>query len=156
MKENHVMNAPANRSSLMTVLSWAVRLAAVALFLWPGAIPKLISDPYAIQTFETLGVEPWGRYFTAVAELTAAVLLLLPRTAAWGGVFGAMVMVGAIGSHLTKLGVVPEYVIDGETVQNPLLFWLAVVLLALCAATVVLHRRQLPIINGRSSTTRET
>jgi hypothetical protein len=47
-------------------------------------------------------------------------------------------------------------VIDGETVQNPLLFWLAVVLLALCAATVVLHRRQLPIINGRSSTTRET
>ena len=86
-----------------------------------------------------------------VAELTAAVLLLLPRTAAWGGVFGAMVMVGAIGSHLTKLGVVPEYVIDGETVQNPLLFWLAVVLLALCAMTVVLHRRQMP--HGRKHMT---
>ncbi len=141
------MNDPSTAKKSMTpkvALSWTVRLIAVGLFLWPGAIPKLISDPYAMQTFEKLGVEPWGRYFTAVCELVAAALLLMPRTAVWGGLWGAMVMLGAIGSHLTKLGVVPEYVIDGETVQNPLLFWMAVLLFALCATTVVLHRRQLP------------
>ena len=139
-------------SKSQSIASWVVRGLASLMFLWPGAIPKLISDPYAIQTFEKLGVEPWGRYGTAVAELTAVVLLLNPRTAVWGGVFGAMVMLGAIGSHLTKLGVVPEYVIDGETTKNPLLFWLAVLLLALCATTVALHRKQLrSLMNRRAS-----
>lgn len=144
------MGSSASTSSSM-IASWVVRLAAAGLFLWPGAIPKLISDPYAIQTFTKLGVEPWGRYGTAVAEIAAIVLLLNPRTAVWGGVFGAMVMLGAIGSHLTKLGVVPEYVIDGETVKNPLLFWLAVLLLALCLTTIALHRHQLPLLKGRSA-----
>ena len=53
-----------------------------------------------------VGLEPWGRYASGVAELFAAILLLFPRTTATGALLAAGVMIGAIGSHLTKLGIV--------------------------------------------------
>jgi putative oxidoreductase len=51
----------------------------------------------------------------------------------------AGVMVGAIGSHLTKLGIVVKD--DGG-----LLFALAVTVFACAVVTAILHRRELPLI----------
>jgi hypothetical protein len=83
--------------------------------------------------FETLGVEPWGRLGTGALEAVAVVLLLLPRTAALGALLATGLMAGAIGSHLTLLGV--EVQGDGG-----LLFALACVTAA-CGAGVALRRR---------------
>lgn len=128
------------------IVSWVLRVLAAILFLFPvGAIPKLMGDPYAVQLFEKLGAGDAGRYGVAVMELIAAALLLIPKTAVYGGIFGALLMIGAIGSHLTKLGIVVEFNINGVVEKNPMLFGLAVLNLLLCAATVYVNRANLPI-----------
>jgi len=83
--------------------------------------------------FETLGVEPWGRLGTGALEAVAVLLLLLPRTAALGALLATGLMAGAIGSHLTLLGI--EVQGDGG-----LLFALACVTAA-CGAGVAGRRR---------------
>ncbi len=55
--------------------------------------------------FSTLGVEPWGRIFSGVVELAAAILLLLPTTQLIGAFIAANVMIGAILSHIFILGI---------------------------------------------------
>ncbi len=82
--------------------------------------------------FTTLGVEPWGRLLTGALELLAVLLLLVPRTALFGALLTAGLMLGAIGSHLAVLGI--EVQGDGG-----LLFTLA--LLALLGALVALIAR---------------
>lgn len=86
-------------------LSWAAQIAAAAI-LAIALVPKLLSDPQAIQTFTTLGVEPWGRYLTAILELVAVVLLVVPQLGrhAVGGLAAVVIMVGALGSHVWRLG----------------------------------------------------
>lgn len=100
---------------------------------------KFTGAEESVYIFTKIGLEPWGRYASGVAELFAAILLLFPRTTAVGGLLAAGVMVGAIGSHLTRLGIVVQD--DGG-----LLFALAVVVLVCATLATVIHRRQLPLI----------
>lgn len=117
----------------MKVLEWVARLAA-AVILLQTLFFKFSGAPESVYIFQTLGAEPWGRYGSGVAELVAAVLLLIPRTGLYGGLLSAAVMTGAIGTHLTKLGI--EVQGDGGT-----LFGLAVVVLV-SSLTVVWLRRE--------------
>lgn len=67
---------------------------------------KFIGAPGAIYIFTKVGMEPWGRYFTASIESASLILLLIPRLS-WLGAFLAIdVMVGALFSHFTLLGIV--------------------------------------------------
>ena len=69
----------------------------------------------SVYIFSTLGLEPWGRIGTGVVELIAAVLLLIPSTAAFGAILSLGVISGAIASHLTRLGIArPAGVAPGE------------------------------------------
>ena len=113
----------------MKVLTWILRLVP-AFLMGQTLFFKLTGAPESIYIFETLGVEPWGRYATALLELVAVVLLLIPRRTVLGAALGAGLMAGAIGSHLTQLGIVVQD--DGG-----LLFGMAVVTLACCLALVV-------------------
>lgn len=119
------------------ILSWTVRLIAAAI-LFQTLFFKFTAAPESVEIFSTLGVEPWGRIAAGIAELVAVVLLLIPATAAFGGVLAIAVMMGAIGSHLGPLGI--EVAGDGG-----LLFGLALIVTAASAGTVVLHRHQLPL-----------
>jgi putative oxidoreductase len=93
----------------------------------------------SVYIFSTLGIEPWGRIASGVAELLAAALLLCPPTAAFGAAFAMGVMAGAIVSHLTILGI--EVRGDGG-----LLFALAAIVFAASAVVVLLRRADLPFI----------
>ena len=94
---------------------------------------KFTAAPESVYIFTKLGAEPWGRIGSGVAELIAALLLLTPRTAILGAAMSIGVMFGAIGSHLTKLGIVVQD--DGG-----LLFGLAwTVLLCSVAVLVIRH-----------------
>ncbi|MGE0812647.1 MAG: DoxX family protein [Vicinamibacterales bacterium] len=119
----------------MRALDWIVRLVA-AVVLVQTLYFKFTGAPESVYIFSTLGVEPWGRIGSGVLELIAAGLLLYPATAALGGLLAVGLMVGAIGSHLTTLGI--EVQGDGG-----LLFGLAWVVFLCGAATVVLHRASL-------------
>ena len=89
------------------VVSWICRIAA-AVILLQTLYFKFTGAPESVYIFTKVGFEPWGRYASGVAELFAAILLLFPRSAWAGALLAAGVMVGAIGSHLTKLGIVVQ------------------------------------------------
>ena len=102
---------------------------------------KFTGTPESVYIFTKVGLEPWGRYASGVAELFAALLLIFPRTAWAGAMLAAGVMVGAIGSHLTKLGIVVQD--DGG-----LLFALALAVFISALATLFIHRRQIPFVGN--------
>ena len=89
--------------------------------------------------FETLGVEPYGRFASGIFELIAVVLLVIPGQEALGALLGSGIMAGAIGSHLVVLGIEVES--DGG-----LLFVLALVTFVCCTTVLFVRREQLPII----------
>lgn len=122
----------------LLILSWVCRIVA-AVILLQTLYFKFTGAPESVYIFTKVGLEPWGRYASGVAELFAAILLLVPRTTSIGALLAAGVMVGAIGSHLTKLGIVVQD--DGG-----LLFALALMVFVCAIVTAILHRRQIPLL----------
>jgi hypothetical protein len=120
------------------ITSWSCQLIAAAI-LAQTLFFKFTGAPESRFIFSTLGIEPWGRYATGVAELITVILLLNPATAAIGGLFAMGLMGGAIVGHLTKLGL--EVQGDGG-----LLFGLAITVLLTSAIVVAIRRRQLPLV----------
>jgi hypothetical protein len=128
-------------SPARTKLSWLLRLVVAAILL-QTLFFKFSAAPESVYIFKTLGLEPWGRIGSGVAELFAAVLLLVPATTALGALLALGVISGAVVSHLTRLGI--EVQGDGG-----LLFGLALVVLFGSAAILLLHRRSLPLVGSR-------
>ena len=124
----------------MQILSWVVRIVVAAILLQTLYF-KFTAAPESVYIFQTLGMEPWGRIGSGIAELIAAVLILIPRTAGTGAVLALGVISGAIVSHLTKLGI--EVQGDGGT-----LFYLALVVFAGSAWTAWQHRKTIPLVGG--------
>jgi hypothetical protein len=116
----------------ITVLTWISQLVAAGILAMAGAA-KLAGSADPVALFTLLGAEPWGRLLVGVLELLATALLLWPRTAVLGGSLGGLLMLGAIGTHLTRIGV--TYGGDAG------LFIMAWVVLLASVATVVLRRR---------------
>jgi putative oxidoreductase len=127
-------------STPLLVVSWIFRIVA-AVILLQTLYFKFSGAEESVYIFTTVGLEPWGRYASGVVELFAAGLLLVPRTIWVGALIAAAVMVGAIGSHLTKLGIVVRD--DGG-----LLFGLAVIVFVSALATLFIHRRQIPVVGN--------
>jgi putative oxidoreductase len=125
----------------LSVVSWVLQVVA-ALILLQTLFFKFTGAEESRYIFTTLGMEPWGRWGSGAAELIAAVLLLHPRTPALGAIIALGVISGAIGSHLTKLGIV--VVNDGG-----LLFGLAVVVFICSAGVLFIRRTQIPVIGAR-------
>src|SRR5688572_14057145 len=87
-----------------TVLYWAARLIA-ALILLQTLFFKFSGAEESIYIFEKVGMEPWGRIGVGLLELVAGVLLLINATAWVGAGIALGLMAGAMGMHLTVLGI---------------------------------------------------
>jgi hypothetical protein len=120
-------------------LSWALQVTVAAILLQTLYF-KFTGAEESVYIFSTLGVEPWGRLGSGVLELVAAVLLLVPATAPFGALLTMGLMAGAIGSHLTILGI--EVRGDGG-----LLFGLALTAFAASATVLLIRRAQLPFVS---------
>ena len=57
-----------------------------------------------VGLFEAIGFGQWFRYLTGALELVAAVAVLVPQTARYGALLIAVVMTGAVATHLFILG----------------------------------------------------
>lgn len=124
-------------SKNLNLVSWALRGTA-AVILLQTLFFKFTGAPESVYIFSTLGLEPWGRIGSGVAELIASILLLIPGTAALGALLSLGVITGAILSHLTKLGIALSAVGDrGE------LFALAIIVFLCSAGVLFIHRREL-------------
>lgn len=122
-------------------LSWIGQLAAAGI-IGSTTFFKLSGAEESVALFTELGVEPWGRIGLGVVEVLTVILLLAPRTAAFGGLMALGMMSGAIFSHLTVLGIV--FNDDGGS-----LFMMAVIAFAASALVTWLRRRELPVIGDK-------
>jgi putative oxidoreductase len=120
------------------ILSWVLQLSVAAILL-QTLFFKFTGAEESVYIFSTLGAEPWGRIGSGVVELIAAGLLLVPATAPVGALLTMGLMAGAIGSHLTILGI--EVRGDGG-----LLFGLALTAFVCSAAVLMIRRGQLPLL----------
>jgi len=89
---------------------WSARLVA-AFILLQTLFYKFTASPESVYIFSKVGMEPWGRILVGVLELVAGVLLIIPVTAWLGAALALGLMIGAIGMHLTLLGI--EVMDDG-------------------------------------------
>jgi uncharacterized membrane protein YphA (DoxX/SURF4 family) len=87
------------------ILFWSLRVLA-ALIMLQTLFFKFSGAEESVYIFTRLGIEPWGRIGTGIAELIASILILIPRTTPFGALLGLGVMSGALFFHLTKLGIV--------------------------------------------------
>lgn len=120
------------------VISWICRITAAVIML-QTLFFKFTGAPESIYIFTTIHMEPWGRYGTGTVELIASILLMSSCHCWLGALLALGVMVGAISSHLTTLGIVVQD--DGG-----LLFGLAITVTICSLVTLVLHRRQIPFV----------
>ena len=123
-------------------LAWVFQVLAAAILL-QTLFFKFTAAEESIYIFTKIGLEPVGRIGSGIAELTAVVLLLIPRANWIGALLGAGIMAGAIVSHLGVLGI--EVQGDGG-----LLFSLAVTVLVCCSSVLFLRRRQIARVVRRA------
>jgi putative oxidoreductase len=95
------------KNELIGGVKWLDRAlrTACAVILLQTLYFKFSGAPESVYIFSTLGIEPWGRYFTGVCELVAAIFLLLPFAPWLGALLSAGLMAGALAGHVTKLGI---------------------------------------------------
>lgn len=124
-------------------ISWICRVV-VALILFQTLFFKFTGaeeSKYIFTTVMGAEYEAIGRIGSGIVELIAAILLLVPSTASVGAVLALGTITGAIFSHFTKLGIVVKD--DGG-----LLFFLAIVVFLLSGVTLLLHRKDLPVVGS--------
>ena len=127
--------------SKITIFSWILRVVAAFIMLQTLYF-KFTGAPESIYIFETVGLEPFGRYASGVAELIASVLLLIPRTTWLGAIIALGVISGAIMSHLTVLGI--EVMGDGGT-----LFGMAIIVFVSSTILLFQNRGDIPVIGKK-------
>jgi putative oxidoreductase len=130
----------ATNSKIKTIFTWALRIVA-AVILLQTLFFKFTAAPESVYIFSKVGLEPWGRIGSGVAELIAAILILFPPTTWLGAGLALVVMAGAIFSHVTLLGIV---VMD----DGGLLFGLALAVATCSVVLLFLQRRRLPLIGA--------
>jgi uncharacterized membrane protein YphA (DoxX/SURF4 family) len=128
------------QSKVLKIFDWTVRIV-VAVILLQTLFFKFTGAKESVYIFTTLGAEPWGRIGSGVVELIASILLLIPRTAAFGAILVFGTACGALFAHLTKLGFTIPAVDDrGE------LFGLAITIFLGSLMVLYLRRREIPIV----------
>ena len=115
---------------IATVVYWIARLLAAVIML-QTLFFKFTASAESVYIFTTVGMEPWGRIGVGVMELIAAILIVVPATAWLGAGLALGLMVGAIGMHLTLLGIE----VQGD---HGYLFGLALAV-TLCSIYVLVH-----------------
>ena len=86
------------------LLLWVCRIIA-ALIMLQTLYFKFTAAPESVYIFSQVGMEPDGRIATAIAELAASVLILIPKTSLVGASIALFIMIGAIATHISILGI---------------------------------------------------
>jgi hypothetical protein len=140
MAKNHSLTLllPMKRS---IIISWLLRLLA-AIILLQTLFFKFTAADESVFIFTQMGIEPWGRIVTGIAELIAAIFILNRATLVLGALLGVGIMTGAILSHIVILGI--EIKQDGgQLFIYASLVWLS------CVTLILMNRQQLPVFLGK-------
>ena len=86
------------------LLLWLCRIVAAVIMLQTLYF-KFTGAPESVYIFSQVGMEPEGRFATAIAELVAAILILIPQTSLVGASIALFIMIGAIATHISIIGI---------------------------------------------------
>lgn len=114
----------------------------VAIILIQTLRFKFTAHPDSVYIFKTVGIEPYGRIAIGILELTAGVLLLVPKTVWIGSLLTLGIIGGAIIMHLTKIGIVVNN-------DSGVLFTTASITFILSAILLYHYRKDVPIIGDK-------
>jgi len=89
---------------IKTIIYWGARILA-AIIMLQTLYFKFTASPESVYIFTAVGMEPWGRIGVGVIELIASIFILITATAWLGAGLALGLMAGAIGMHLTLLGI---------------------------------------------------
>lgn len=120
------------------IIYWIARLVS-AIILMQTLYFKFTAAEESVFIFSTVGMEPWGRIAIGILELIASILLIIPATVWAGSLLAFGLMVGALGMHLTILGI--EVMNDGGQ-----LFIYAFVVAVCAAFSFVKSTHQVPLL----------
>lgn len=121
---------------MRTGLLWLPQIfSAIILFIMGGM--KLTGSDMPVMLFTEIGMEPTGRIITGVLEVSAAILLVIPASGAYGAVLGTGIMTGAIIGHLTTIG------IEGDRMM---LFGMALAVFTANIVVIILRHDEVPFI----------
>lgn len=82
---------------------WGIRLLLALAFLAAGGA-KLAGAPMMVEVFDKIGVGQGFRLVVGVIEIFGVALLLTPRTGLLGALWLGGTMVGAVATHLFRIG----------------------------------------------------
>ncbi len=119
------------KTKILNIVSWVSAIVAAVVMI-QTLFFKFSAAEESVYIFTKMGIEPWGRIGSGIAELFASILIIWPYTCWIGASLGMGVMAGAILSHLTVLGI--EVKGDGG-----LLFFYAVLVFVACGVCLVIH-----------------
>jgi hypothetical protein len=116
----------------------------ISIILFQTLFFKFTGAPESVFIFSALGIEPWGRIGSGIAESIVILLIMVPTTKAIGALFSILTMLGAIASHIFVLGI--EIQMDGG-----LLFFLALLVFFLSLTVLYIHKEEWKnwILRGR-------
>jgi putative oxidoreductase len=93
--------AAIGKSRLITLRALS-GLVALAFLASGGA--KFAGVAAMVELFDKVGLGQWFRYFTGLLEVAGAIGLLISAYAFYAAILLALVMVGAVITHLTVIG----------------------------------------------------
>jgi uncharacterized membrane protein YphA (DoxX/SURF4 family) len=141
-----------DRDRILKWLGWLPALHAAHIMLWYEQF-KLTGAEGSVMLFNTLadwlwisGYEKPFRLSVAIAELVAAILLIIPRTRLLGALLTLGIMSGAIFFHVVSpLGIDP-YHDGGALFKEACWSWLS------AAVLLAIYRRELASLLGGLTT----
>ncbi|SDS54248.1 hypothetical protein SAMN04515667_2409 [Formosa sp. Hel1_31_208] len=116
----------------------------VAIILIQTLRFKFTGHEDSVFIFTMVGLEPVGRIGIGIAELLAAILLLVRKTVWIGATLTLGIIGGAISMHLTQLGI--DIRNDGG-----LLFYTALITFLLVLGILYIYRKDIPIFGKKLS-----
>ena len=89
------------------VVVWLLQIVLAAVFLYEG-VDKFSERRLWLRVFDEIGFGQWFRYFTGIVEVSASVMLLIPRTTLIAVGLLVCTMIGALLVHVLLMGVGPQ------------------------------------------------
>lgn len=123
------------------IISWIFAIIS-ALIMLQTLYFKFSAAPESVYIFSTLGIEPWGRIGSGVAELIASILIIIPSLRWLGAALGIGIISGALFAHLTKLGIIVQN--DGGY-----LFILGLIVFVGCGICLYLDKEKVKLFYAR-------
>ncbi len=123
------------------ILSIGLRLIAAVIMLQTLYF-KFTAQPESVYIFSQVGIEPWGRVATGIAELVASAMLLYSGTVVFGALLSVGIMFGAVATHLFVLGIQ----VQGDHGQ---LFTYAMIVMVASVLLLFIHAQDLVELKSR-------